>query len=57
MNRNFILEVKDMTIYKARYMVIGYDDTLWTNDLDEAVSFLATQIGRFEYDNELKVAV
>lgn len=25
---------------QARYLVHGWDDTLWTNDLDEAVQFL-----------------
>jgi len=45
----YIKRVLDIEVYskwgadvwaQARYLVHGYDDVLWTNDVDDALSFL-----------------
>jgi hypothetical protein len=33
-------EFVDHVWAQAKYLVHGHDDVLWTNDLDEAISFL-----------------
>ncbi len=35
---------------QAKYLVHGFDDVLWTNDLDAALGFLKESIERCELD-------
>ena len=41
--RNLDIEIYDTTVNtwaQGRYLVHGHDDVLWTDDLDDALSFL-----------------
>lgn len=37
---------------QAKYLVHGFDDVLWTDDLDEAVAYLKTSIEHYEKDRD-----
>jgi len=43
-----VYDTKTDSWAQGRYLAHGFDDILWTNDIDEALAFLKAQVVSYE---------